>query len=418
MRADDVTLGLICSTERWHFISFPFDVKVSDIQVEDIQGTEDTRWVIRKYSGEARAKQEFDKTWQNMTADSILHAGEGYIFQCSNGSDAAGVLVPAINNADKNLIFANDSRSIPLKEYVSEFGHNRSWNLIGNPFPCYYDTREMEYTAPITVWNNNGYTAYSPVDDEYILCPSEAFFVQRPVDKETIGFPVSGRQANRVVMDKPFKVSPRNTDIPRYLFNLTLKNEEYADRTRFVINEAASVNYEMERDASKFMSMDTRMPQLFTLEGDIRFAINERPYGNGVITLGTYFGNEGTYTLALNGTAEAEVTLVDKMEGKEVSLNEENYTFNASAGTVTNRFFIKLGKEVTSVETVMQTAARIYTAEGKIWVKTPETTDMTVYTAEGKQVATARAASASFEVENGFYIVRVQGVSYKVAVTR
>ena len=142
-----------------------------------------------------------------MTIDSVLYAGEGYILQSSryysDGEYAnwSGFYFYAVNNANKNLIFAKDNRTVVLDEYQSEFSHNRSWNLIGNPYPCFYDTRAMDFTAPITVWDpfNSTYYAYSPVDDEYILSPTEAFFVQRPVDTESITFAADGRQTDRVV---------------------------------------------------------------------------------------------------------------------------------------------------------------------------------------------------------------------------
>jgi hypothetical protein len=47
--ADNVVTDLTISTGTWHFLSFPYDVKISDIAtVND--------WVISRYDGAARAK--------------------------------------------------------------------------------------------------------------------------------------------------------------------------------------------------------------------------------------------------------------------------------------------------------------------------------------------------------------------------
>lgn len=413
MRADSVCIEIFLRDDRWVFLSFPFDVKVADIKPM----YSNTNFVIRKYSGTDRAAMT-GNTWLDMTVDSVLHAGEGYIWQCSRPDNSyCGFNVSAINNVNKNLIFANDTRTVALNEYQAEFSHNRSWNLIGNPFPCFYDTRTMDFTAPITVWNenNNTYNAYSPVDDAYILRPGEAFFVQRPVDQENIKFPTTGRQTDFTVRDIAAVTGARSVS-SRQVFNLYLNQDTLSDRTRFVINADAEMGYDMSRDASKFMSSDSRVPQLFTVEGDVHFAINERPMGNGVITLGAYFGSEGTYTLALDTDVQTEVVLVDKLTGKEVNLAAADYTFSAEAGTVTNRFEIKFGG-VTSVEESLTQQVSVQAVGGQIIVNGAEGTEAVVYTADGKQIATVQG-NAALDVAPGFYIVKVQGKSYKMSVVR
>ena len=414
MRADSICIKMYLRSDRWAFLSFPFDVNVSDIQ----SIFENTNFVIRKYSGADRAAMT-GNTWHDMTVDSVLRAGEGYIWQCSRpNNNYCGFNVSAVNNANKNLIFANETRTISLDEYLAEFSHNRSWNLIGNPFPCYYDTRAMEFTAPITVWNenNNTYNAYSPMDDAYILRPGEAFFVQRPIDKECINFPTDGRQTSWEVKDRSTYNGARSVSAPRQVFNLYLSKDTLSDRTRFVINADAEMGYDMSRDASKFMSSDSRVPQLFTVEGDIHYAINERPMGNGVIALGAYFGSEGTYTLALDTEVQTEVMLVDKLTGKEVNLAAADYTFSAETGTVTDRFEIKFGG-ATSVEENLAQQVSVQAVGGQIIVNGAEGVEAVVYTADGKQIASVQG-NVALDVNPGLYIVKVQGKSYKVSVVR
>ena len=428
MRADSIYLWVEIRNDEWSFLSFPFDVKVSDI----LPTGENTNYVIRKYSGKERADANFSNTWQDMTVDSVLHAGEGYIWQSSrydnagNWQYASAFIVSAVNNANKNLIFANSDRTVSLNEYQSEFSHNRSWNLIGNPYPSYYDTRAMDFTAPITVWNMyyGSYYAYSPVDDEYILRPGEAFFVQRPVDTESITFAADGRQTDRVVRDRSAqaKAYTRSADM-RQVFNLTLSDGEMTDRTRFVINPDAACDYEMATDANKFMSSDTRAAQLYTIEGGVQFAINERPMSNGVITLGAYFGSKGSYAIALDTKVEGiSVVLVDKVAGTETDLMEGSYTFTAEAGVADNRFEVCMrGDEEDGDTTGMDDLSgkvSVKAAAGQIAVTAPCEAEIEVYNAEGQRIATATAASAMFEVPQGVYVVKVQDTVHKVSVTR
>ena len=195
MRADSVIVKENFYRDRWHFITLPFNTKVGDIDVP-----EGTYWAIRKYDGAARAAGEMINTWKNLQEADIMEAGQGYILQLTKeGTDKSSCLTfEAINDTHKNDLFATQDVSIALQDHQSEFAHNRSWNLIGNPYPCFYDTRLMNLNGTITVWNGNGYSAYSLADDMYILMPFESFFIQKPVDAETLTFSKEGRQHTAV----------------------------------------------------------------------------------------------------------------------------------------------------------------------------------------------------------------------------
>lgn len=420
MRADSVQITLYNTSNNWHFLSFPYDVKVSDI----IPLYKDTYWAIRKYSGASRATQDMERTWQNMTTDSVLQAGVGYIWQSTCPESYSGFVVPALNNAQKNQIFANDTRSIALEEHLSEFAHNRSWNLIGNPFPSFYDIRFIDFTAPITVWNDNDrvYEAYSPLDDEYILRPGEAFFVQRPVDKATIEFAPEGRQTNRLVREMSqniiARVQSRGLQVERQVFNIELSNGETKDRTRFVLNEAASRDYDLANDAGKFMSPDSSVSQLYTIENGVSLSINERPLDDGLIALGAYFARKGSYTLSMNTKSDTQVYLIDNLIGTETDLTMQDYTFNAEAGTVNDRFVIAVKNKgtITGLDNVM-TVAKVTAASRQIQVQAPQFADIAVYATDGKIIGKSQGTEASFSVRPGVYVVIINGTSYKVTVT-
>ena len=349
LRADNVDILSYPRNDRWNFISFPYNVKMSEI-APIAEGT--TNWVVRRYDGEKRAAGETSSTWVRLGSDDILEAGKGYILQSSryidnNRQEYSGFKVPAIDDAHKNDIFLADDAVVKLNEYESEFAHNRSWNLIGNPYPCYYDTRFMDFDAPITVWNmnNNTYTAYSPVDDSYVLLPGEAFFVQRPVDSESITFSKEGRQTNRTARTIEASAQSRAAALttPRTVINLTLSDGTSTDRTRVVVNEAATMDYEISRDANKFFSLDPTAPQLYSVNGDIEYAINERPMNDGKFRIMARIATDGIYTIALGNTVEGyEVILEDNTTGKRTVLNKENYVFNVEQGNTLCQFTLYL----------------------------------------------------------------------------
>lgn len=407
MRAENVTINLWNATERWQFVSFPFDVKVSDIVPVDST----TSWVIRGHSGAERAAGNTAAVWQNLSADDVLQAGKGYIMQCykpndgNNYYDAAQFTVrPLTTTVNRQQIFNADNRTVALEEHLAEFEHNRSWNLIGNPYPSYFDTRFLDFGAPFMVWNSNNqnYEAYSPVDDSYILAPAEAFFVQRPVDQESITFLKDGRQTDRyartLVEEEPASAPQRiraaydsntHTAAQRTVFNITLaKDGQQADRTRVVINEAATMQYDLSRDAAKFTGTEPAVSQIFTINGATRYAINERPLNNGQALLGLHFGTDGTYTIGLSNQPDGQVTLEDRLTGTKLQLNgTAGYSFTAKAGDSTDRFVLHFDAVATGINAATANEADrnddTYTLDGR---KVNNPTAPGLYIKGGKKV--------------------------------
>lgn len=407
MRAENVTINLWNATERWQFVSFPFDVKVSDIVPVDST----TSWVIRSHSGAERAAGNAAAVWQNLSADDVLQAGKGYIMQCykpndgNNYYEAAQFTVrPLTTTVNRQQIFNADNRTVALEEHLAEFEHNRSWNLIGNPYPSYFDTRFLDFGAPFMVWNSNNqnYEAYSPVDDSYILAPAEAFFVQRPVDQESITFLKDGRQTDRyartLVEEEPASAPQRiraaydsnsHTTAQRTVFNITLaKDGQQADRTRVVINEAATMQYDLSRDAAKFTGTEPTVSQIFTINGATRYAINERPLNNGQALLGLHFGTDGTYTIGLSNQPDGQITLEDRLTGTKQQLNgTAGYSFTAKAGDSTDRFVLHFDAVATGINAATTNEADrnddTYTLDGR---KVNNPTAPGLYIKGGKKV--------------------------------
>lgn len=408
MRAENVTINLWNATDRWQFVSFPFDVKVSDIVPVDST----TSWVIRGHSGAERAAGNTAAVWQNLSADDVLQAGKGYIMQCYKPNDENGnyyyaaqfTVRPLTTTVNRQQIFNADNRTVALEEHLAEFEHNRSWNLIGNPYPSYFDTRFLDFGAPFMVWNSNNqnYEAYSPVDDSYILAPAEAFFVQRPVDQESITFLKDGRQTDRyartLVEEEPASASQRiraaydsntHTAAQRTVFNITLaKDGQQADRTRVVINEAATMQYDLSRDAAKFTGTEPAVSQIFTINGATRYAINERPLNNGQAILGLHFGTDGTYTIGLSNQPDGQVTLEDRLTGTKLQLNgTAGYSFTAKAGDSTDRFVLHFDAVATGINAATANEADrnddTYTLDGR---KVNNPTAPGLYIKGGKKV--------------------------------
>ncbi|MBR4842563.1 MAG: hypothetical protein IK006_05680, partial [Bacteroidaceae bacterium] len=204
---------------RWNFISFPYDVKVSDIRYPD-----SADFVIRRYDGSARAVSDFDGSWKEMTIDSTLRAGEGYIIQVRNYSiftydyedyssvgtfDNGAPLLTFPTSA--STMFSSGSITVSLNDYPSEFKQNRGWNFVGNPYPCCFDMKYTDYSGTYWVWDyySDSFVSKSTEYDDYVLLPGEAFFIQCPKEKHSITFNPEGRRHERKEILHSSKVSMR-----------------------------------------------------------------------------------------------------------------------------------------------------------------------------------------------------------------
>jgi len=319
-------------SNMWYFVTLPFDTKVGDIEST-------ASFAVRYYDGANRAKNGTGGNWKNYSKDDIIPAGTGFIFQTSKSVWSS---FKAQNNDSKQFVFANKEFVKSLITNKSDVTANKGWNLVGNPWLTYYNIHKLNFAAPITVWNvsNQNYSAYSIIDDDYAIEPLQAFFVQCPDEINSISFPIDGRQLTSTI-ESQNAVRRRNIQSERKLVDIELSNGEMSDKTRFVLNEHASVNYETNCDASKFFSMSAEVPQIYTVYEGVEYAINERPMAEGVLTLGVKIPADGTYTIKAIRNQVGDVILLDKETGVQTLLNNGEYTFSANAGQTEDRFEIR-----------------------------------------------------------------------------
>lgn len=165
----------------WYYLCMPFDVKRSDIILP-----KGTSIAVRYYDSESRATNGATGNWKDVAADAVLQTGKGYIFRLSSSGNVG---FPATEETH-NAIFRSEAITTPLVQYPAVESANAGWNFVGNPYPCFYDIYYMDFAAPITTWDvdNSTYNAYSATDDEFVLSPQQAFFVQKPELVDAITF--------------------------------------------------------------------------------------------------------------------------------------------------------------------------------------------------------------------------------------
>lgn len=419
VRANNVSTKVLLPTNKWSFISMPYDVNVSSITVP-----EGIMWVVRKYNGANRAAMS-GETWEDVTPGQTLNAGEGYIFHCViENSDPESTFdeyvefeFPAINNSNKNNLFSSDDVVKTIKEFPAEFSHNRGWNLIGNPYPSYFNCQYVDFPAPVTVWDGNGYTAYSLADDEYVLRPNEAFFIQCPVNTNEIKFLKEGRTHNYVTSTTPnYSRAKVHSSDSRAILNFILAGEDYSDRTRLVLNETAAYDYEIERDASKFMSSNVCVPQIYIIDNGINYAINERPLGSGEYSLGVRIGKEGNYRISLSANnVDYDILLIDKETNETINLSENDYSFESHSQTMNNRFVIKVASKsgMSSIDNVTENTKNFSVKGHQLTVDKGMT--ITIHSVDGKIIYEG-IPDGYVELPSGIYLLSIGNTTHKIAI--
>lgn len=410
----DVRVDLETAAKYWYFFSLPYDIKISDI----IHGADNTQFAIRYYDGANRAANGATGSWKNYSQDDVIPAGTGFIFQ-TNKDTWNGFY--ALAGASKQNIVANTEFTKTLEVNATENTANKGWNLVGNPYQCYYNNHALNFTGPITVWNaqSRTYTAYSLVDDDYAIRPNEAFFVQCPsAELNTISFPLQGRQLTATIESQNAAKARTVTEQTRQLIDIQIYDAQFSDQTRIVLNEQAKCDYELDCDASKFLSADAESAQIYTLGTDgTEYAINERPAADGTVQLGLYATKAGQYTLTMPRCDAGAVILTDNYANQTVDLAQQDYAFTTQAGIDEGRFTLQFAGVASAIADIAQQPVRIFGTDGGInlagWSGTVQ-----VYALDGRllQTKAVQAEGEIVEMPQGTYVVRANGKAVKVIV--
>lgn len=369
VNADGLHFRINVTGGRWYFFCFPFDVRSEDIVLEN--GAE---WVFRYYDGAERAKNG-KGGWKNVTSDgdgNHLKAATGYIFQCSKND----VLI--LTAKDKKI--KKEKKYNELVEHITGNAHDASWNFVGNPYLSYYEVSSDDYSAPLTVWDGSKYIAIRPGDDDYQLAPFEAFFVQKPEGKDKVNYDperqMTYHQSQAAAAQARARRRSQAVDPDRLLVNLTLTDGTATDHTRVVFNNSVSMGYEMACDAAKFSTAG--VPQLYTIDSRaVRYAINERPVAEGIVTVGFTAPAEGVYTLSAP-RMDTPMLLRDNATGVIHDFAEGSYEFASGAGTFDDRFTVmmKAGETAIDEQRVVGNESPVYNIKGQ---RVNEATEQGVY---------------------------------------
>ena len=377
-------------SEYW--VSFPFDVKISDVFGFSEYGDQ---WIMQLYDGAERAEKgnwiDSPTFWKYITnRNYTLKAGVGYVLKLNpskmtfdHGATDVSLFfpsqgIPTIINADPTPI------TVPAHECTIERDnrniYDSHWNLIGVPGYANLNDVNTKYTTGNQAENVNFYYAYNAAENNYAAAAATADF------KNMYAYMVQFAGTIDWKNDPKFNNIPQqlaarhNSDAEPEKRTLRLEiaqGEEVADQTFVQLQqEGATPEFDMNLDLTKIINSGAN---IYTLAGDARIQVagNALPVAETTIPVGVQMATAGEYTFRMpNGTEGMVVELIDYETNTRTNLLLSDYTTTLPAGSFENRFalIVKPDKVATDMENIGEgvknnEAAKKYIIDGKLFLQ-------------------------------------------------
>ena len=362
-----------------YFISFPFDVNVSDIFGF---GTYGQHWIIEYYDGLKRAREGYwidsDPNWKYVTNpdEFVLEKYKGYIL-CLNLSKMAynNTDFWAHNISQVELFFPSTTTMEEIAkaevtmpalgdEYLCTINRNTPegdrrvkdsyWRCIGVPsYANYSNVLKDEEGDPIQWqtsyktfpflyrWNKTDNTLTPQSTTNFKFETMHAYLVQNGGEIHWSAVNATPDKPNAGIIAK-VKETTRN-----YEWRITLTQGEKEHDQAFVRlsdDEKVTTEFDFNQDLSK--EFNYGRSDIYTLIGYEKAAANSLPLSEQttLIPLGLSIEYNGDYTIAMpDGTANIGVTLIDTESNTRTNLSAGmEYTLTLKKGDYNNRFFIEI----------------------------------------------------------------------------
>ena len=417
-----------------YFISFPFDVHLSDVFGF---GTYGTHWVISEYNGKRRAQNGYfvdncmnedctnwDYIWD--PSNFTMKANQGYLLSLdldlmkdnnesfwAHGINTVELYFPSyehvqtIQQTDYTMDALGEKYRCTIN-YSNLPGHTEDsdrrvkdsyWRCIGVPSFADYNSTLTDGTNPITwkpkgnefpflyEWNVSDNSLMVCAASQYKFRPTFAYLVQN-------GNEIHWSAVNAT--PPPASIAARQrTDVERnYEWKITLsRDDNQEDQTflRMTDNEEVSEDFDFNQDLVK--ELNYGRSDIYTLIGYEKAAANSMPFSENttVVPLGLDIEQAGDYTIAMpEGVESVGVTLLDTETGERTNLSiGMDYTISLNQGVCHNRLYLEISpiqQTTTDIEYTDQgtreQSVRKVLIDGKLYI----VCDGVVYDAQGKRL--------------------------------
>jgi len=325
----------LSDANAWRFVGFPFAVsKVykADGSTEAVAGID---YQIATYNADTRANGQ--SGWEAVTqvnTTNPLVAGKGYIV-----ASAADLFFETASTPATTAFGASNDVALSFTTVTGAANHH-GWNFIVSPVVAnaFLTLAEGQFRY---VYNGTSYEVDDTSDGTLTEYPFRAFFVKTAAAADKT-FTTSN--------PSPAPALKSSGGIGKATFYLNDGTSEYSTKIR--INELSTEMYDPAYDAEHLFPFSTAIPQIYTRMDGKNLAINSVPAGT-TIPLYLRIPQAGNFTLRWNQQTDEALSLYDATTNTTVQLDaatEYNFTVNET-GTLSNRFSIRTGTDVTTAQT-------------------------------------------------------------------
>lgn len=387
--------------KMFYWISFPFDVKISDVFGLGEYGK---YWIMEEYDGKQRSENGLAQTnWKYITKKShVLKQNVGYVL-CLNynqilqdqlfTSHGAGefrhsklsLYFPSNSVISQAMLKGGQSVPITLEKMESNATawNHHNWHLIGVPSFADPDFTDIQQDAPFVYeyWHpGDAYAAVSINDVEFQAM--HAYMVQYYGDIIWTSVVNTGGSVSKLAA-KTDEQADKNI-----MLRLELQQAgSTLDKTYVQLrNDKGTKGFDMSLDLTKIINAGAN---IYSIVDNHEMAGNAIPKDETVLPLGVVITAAGEYTFAMpNGTEGMIVELIDYEQGTSTNLLMSDYTITLNKGTFNQRFALRLkpDKVATSVDNIGNDAdgdkVRKLLIDGVLYLQQGTNT----YDAQGKHV--------------------------------
>ena len=418
----DNTQGKNIYERSLYWISFPFDVRITDIFGFGEYGK---HWLIQSYDGEKRAREglwadsetnwvyHFDPNTINAgTPDAgIMKKGVGYVVALNLKNIQAespfvgrittiALYFPSTTTITGHIVNTDAvSISVPKHECTiirptpdgDRHIKDSHWNVIGVPS---YINAVGDFTGKISTIAEDlkFYYSWQGDHDKYEVVSGKSDVKFNSLNAYMVQFAGNLQWTNVLNESSPAGMAAkRNSDnMQEHHLCLELQqNGNEQDRTFIQLQEdEVTTAFDFNYDLCKIINKGANIYSLIATDRDpIEVAGNVLPVGEAIIPLGIKTDAAGEYTFAMpDGTDGIVVELIDYESNTRTNMLLDNYTVNLGKGTFESRFalHVKPNKITTSVEDINtnNTGVKKYLIDGVLYMQT----DGVLYDAQGKLV--------------------------------
>ena len=395
----------------FNFMSMPFAFNTAGIKYWDGDSWESAELEnhirILMYDSSKRANGSYSSTWETLTSAQEIPANQGFVIVGNAKLGATAKL--QFTSAEK--AYKGSEASVTANSYRKDSGEtflgDEDWNFNGVPF-----LTSGKFTGEYTLYSydnvNRGWVEHTSAEGMPTLQPYSSVMYQAGMGD------LSSKQIN--IVPSVSNITNGADDV----FARAYISIDDTNPAKIILSDESSETFVVNEDAWYMAPLvNTTAAAYFNIEG-AEAKVSVQPSASELaMTVYTGVGTEHRITLsAVDGNYD--VYLRDAATDEVVCLNDEDYTFTASAKTtISNRFTVSMVEPTGIIEAAKAEGTIKAVVAGDV-IKlygTEEGEQISLYTANGMIITNAVAEDGVTTIATsatGVVIIKVADQTVKV----